>query len=140
MIKEFKEFLIKGNVMDMAVGFIFGAAFSTVVKSLVNNVIMPPIGLLLGKVDFSNLYIALDGEAYGSLKMAEEAGAPIIKYGVFINDVISFVILGFVVFMMIKMVNKLRREKEEEKQEEAPKKSDEVLLLEEIRDLLKSRA
>ena len=135
-VGEFKEFLVKGNVMDMAVGFIFGAAFSTVVKSLVNNVIMPPIGLLLGKVDFSQLFVALDGKTYESLKAAEEAGAPVIKYGVFINDIISFLILGFVIFMMIKTVNKLK--KEEPKEEEAPKKSDEVLLLEEIRDALKN--
>ncbi len=137
-VGEFKEFLIKGNVMDMAIGFIFGAAFSTVVKSLVNNVIMPPIGLLLGKVDFSQLFVALDGKTYASLKVAEAAGAPVIKYGVFINDVISFIILGFVIFMMIKTVNKLK--KDEPKEEEAPKKSDEVILLEEIRDALKSRS
>ena len=135
-VGEFKEFLIKGNVVDMAVGFIFGAAFSTVVKSLVNNIVMPPIGLLLGRVDFSALYIALDGKTYDSLKAAEEAGAPIIKYGVFINDLISFVILGLVIFVGIKAINKMKREDKEEK-EEAPKKSDEVVLLEEIRDLLK---
>ncbi len=135
-IGEFKEFLIKGNVMDMAVGFIFGAAFSTVVKSLVNNIIMPPIGMLMGKVDFSKLFVALDGKSYATLEAAEKANAPIIKYGVFINDVIGFVILGFVIFMMIKTVNKLKRE--EPKEEEAPKKSDEVVLLEEIRDALKN--
>ena len=134
-LNEFKAFLIKGNVMDMAVGFIFGAAFSTVVKSLVNNIVMPPIGMLMGKVDFSALYIALDGKTYDGLKAAEAASAPLIKYGVFINDVIGFVILGFVIFMMIKGVNKLQA-KEEEKKEEAPKKSDEVLLLEQIRDSL----
>ncbi len=136
-LNEFKAFLIKGNVMDMAVGFIFGAAFSTVVKSLVNNIVMPPIGMLMGKVDFSALYIALDGGNYESLKAAEEASAPLIKYGVFINDAISFVILGFVIFMMIKGVNKLQAKHEEEKQEEKPKKSDEVILLEQIRDALK---
>ncbi len=135
-INEFKTFLIKGNVMDMAVGFMFGAAFATVVKSLVNNIIMPPIGLLLGKVDFSALYISLDGTHYATLKAAEAASAPLIKYGVFINDVIGFVILGFVIFMMIKGVNKLQAKNEEEKKEEAPKKSDEVLLLEQIRDAL----
>ncbi len=135
MIKEFKEFLIKGNVMDMAVGFIFGAAFSTVVKSLVNNIVMPPIGMLMGKVDFSTLFVALDGKTYATLKAAEEASAPVIKYGIFINDIISFVILGFVIFVMVKTVNRLKRE---EPKEEAPKKSDEVVLLEEIRDALKS--
>ena len=134
-INEFKAFLVKGNVMDMAVGFMFGAAFSTVVKSLVNNIVMPPVGLLMGKVDFSSLYIALDGKHYSSLKVAEGASAPLIKYGVFINDVIGFIILGFVIFMMIKAVNKLQA-KEEEKEAESPKKSDEVVLLEQIRDSL----
>ncbi len=108
MLKEFKQFLISGNVVDMAVGFIFGAAFATVVKSMVNNVIMPPIGMLLGKVDFSQLFLALDGKEYASLEALEKAGAPAIKYGVFINDVISFVILGFVVFMFIKAYNKMK--------------------------------
>ncbi len=131
-VNEFKAFLIKGNVMDMAVGFIFGAAFATVVKSLVANIVMPPIGMLMGKVDFSSLYVALDGGAYETLKAAEEASAPIIKYGQFINDVIGFVILGFVIFMMIKMVSKLQA-KEEEKPKETPA---DIKLLEEIRDAL----
>ena len=112
MFNEFKKFLIKGNVVDMAVGFIFGAAFATVVKSMVNNVIMPPIGLLLGKVDFSQLFIALDGKEYTSLKALEKAGAPAIKYGAFVNDLVSFVILGFVVFMFIKAYNKLKEPEE----------------------------
>ena len=108
MFQEFKKFLIKGNMVDMAVGFIFGAAFATMVKSLVNNVIMPPVGKLLGNVDFSQLFIALDGKSYPSLEALEKAGAPAIKYGVFINDLISFVILGFVVFMFIKGYNRLK--------------------------------
>lgn len=107
MLKEFKNFLIKGNVVDMAVGFIFGAAFATVVKSLVTNIIMPPVGLLLGNVDFSSLFIALDGKSYASLVDLEKAGAPAIKLGVFFNDITSFIILGFVMFMMIKGYNKL---------------------------------
>ncbi|MDD2383883.1 MAG: large conductance mechanosensitive channel protein MscL [Sulfurospirillaceae bacterium] len=107
MLKEFKNFLIKGNVVDMAVGFIFGAAFATVVKSLVTNIIMPPVGLLLGNVDFSSLFIALDGKVYASLADLDKAGAPAIKLGVFFNDVTSFVILGFVMFMMIKGYSKL---------------------------------
>ena len=114
MFKEFKEFLIKGNMVDMAVGFIFGAAFATLVKSLVNNVIMPPVGKLLGNVDFSQLFIALDGKEYSSLKALEKAGAPAIKYGVFINDLISFIILGFVMFMFIKVYNKMKKEEPEE--------------------------
>jgi len=108
MLDEFKKFLIKGNMVDMAVGFIFGGAFATVVKSMVNNVVMPPVGKLLGNVDFSQLFIALDGKNYESLKALDKAGAPAIKYGLFINDVISFIILGFVVFMFIKAYNKLK--------------------------------
>ena len=112
MLKEFKNFLIKGNVVDMAVGFIFGAAFATVVKSLVTNIIMPPIGLLLGNVDFSSLFIALDGKAYASLADLDKAGAPAIKLGVFFNDMTSFVILGFVMFLMIKGYSKLMLKEE----------------------------
>lgn len=108
MFAEFKKFLITGNVIDMAVGFIFGAAFATVVKSLVSNIIMPPIGLLMGGVDFSSLFIALDGKEYASLAALDAAGAPAIKLGVFANDVISFTILGFVIFMMVKAYNKLK--------------------------------
>jgi len=107
MLKEFRNFLIKGNVVDMAVGFIFGAAFATIVKSLVSNVIMPPIGLLLGNVDFSSLFIALDGKTYASLAELEKAGAPAIKLGVFFNDLTSFIILGFVMFMMIKAYSRI---------------------------------
>ncbi len=112
MLKEFKNFLIKGNVIDMAVGFIFGAAFATIIKSLVTNIIMPPIGLLLGNVDFSSLFIALDGKSYASLVDLDKAGAPAIKLGLFINDAISFVILGFVMFVMIKTYNKLLKKEE----------------------------
>jgi len=114
MFGEFKKFLISGNVVDMAVGFIFGAAFATVVKSLVANIIMPPVGLLMGGVDFSSLFIALDGKEYVSLAALDAAGAPAIKFGVFINDVISFTILGFVMFMMVKAYNKLKAAQPEE--------------------------
>ncbi len=110
MLKEFRDFLIKGNVVDMAVGFIFGAAFATLVKSLVTNVIMPPVGLLMGRVDFSQLFISLDGNSYATLAELEKAGAPAIKLGVFMNDTISFIILGFVMFMFIKSYNKLKKE------------------------------
>lgn len=112
MLEEFKKFLIKGNMIDMAVGFIFGAAFATLVKSLVTNIIMPPIGLLLGRVDFSQLFIALDGKSYESMAALDKAGAPAIKYGVFVNDTISFLILGFVMFMMIKAYAKIKHEDE----------------------------
>lgn len=108
MLDEFKSFLIKGNAVDMAIGFIFGAAFATVVKSFVSNVVMPPLGMLLGKVDFSQLFVALDGKEYASLEALNKAGAPAIKFGLFINDLISFVILGFVIFMFIKGYNRLK--------------------------------
>ena len=112
MFSEFKKFLIKGNMVDMAVGFIFGGAFATVIKSMVDNIIMPPVGMLLGKVDFSQLFIALDGKEYASMAVLDKAGAPAIKYGAFVNDVISFVILGFVIFMFIKAYNKMKEPEE----------------------------
>jgi large conductance mechanosensitive channel len=113
MLKEFKEFLLKGNAVDMAVGFMFGAAFASIVKSLVENLIMPPIGLLMGGVDFSNKFFALDGNEYASLEELEKAGAPAIKYGLFANDAISFLILGFVIFMLVRTLNKIQKKKEE---------------------------
>jgi large conductance mechanosensitive channel len=113
MLDEFKKFLITGNVVDMAVGFIFGAAFATVVKSLVANIIMPPVGALMGGVDFSSLFIALDGNVYASLADLDKAGAPAIKYGVFINDTISFLILGFVMFVIVKAYNKMKKQEVE---------------------------
>ena len=106
MFKEFKEFAIRGNVMDMAVGIIIGAAFGTVVKSLVDDILMPPIGRALGHVDFTNLFIALNGESYSSLAAAKAAGAPTINYGVFINNVIAFLIVAFAVFLLVRMVNR----------------------------------
>lgn len=113
MFKEFKEFLIKGNMFDMVVGFIFGGAFATVVKSLVSNVVMPPIGQILGKVDFKNLFYALDGKEYASLKALEKAGVPAIKYGLFITDAISFTLLGLVMFIFVKVYNKMKKSKPE---------------------------
>jgi len=113
MLNEFKAFLIKGNMIDMAVGFIFGAAFATLVKSLVANVIMPPVGMLLGGVDFSQLFVALDGKEYATMEALDKAAAPAIKYGLFINDTISFIILGFVMFMGIRAYNKLKAEEPE---------------------------
>ena len=112
MLDEFKQFLIKGNMVDMAVGFIFGGAFATVVKSLVANVIMPPVGMLMGGVDFSQLFIALDGKDYATMEVLDKAAAPAIKYGQFINDTISFLILGFVMFMGIKAYNKMKEPEE----------------------------
>ena len=116
MFKEFKEFIMRGNVVDMAVGIIMGAAFGTIIKSLVADVIMPPIGLLLGGVDFSNLFIVLkDGtmaSPYASLANAQAAGAVTINYGTFLNTVISFLIVSVAIFMMIKGLNNLHRQKE----------------------------
>jgi len=116
MMKEFKEFAVKGNVVDMAVGIIIGAAFGTIVKSLVADVIMPPIGLLLGNVDFANLFVVLkQGAAAGpylTLKDAADAGAVTLNYGMFINTVISFVIVAFAVFMVIKNMNRMKRKEE----------------------------
>lgn len=124
MFKEFKEFIMRGNVLDMAVGIIIGSAFGAIVTSLVNDVIMPPVGLLLGKVDFANLYIDLTGGGYESLAAAKEAGAATINYGMFLNTIISFLIIAFVVFLMIKGVNRMRREKKEATAEPEPKVPD----------------
>ena len=137
MLKEFKEFALRGNVVDMAVGIIIGAAFSTIVKSLVDDIIMPPIGVVTGGVDFSNMFIPLNGEHYESLAQARQAGAPTLNFGVFINNVISFTIVAFVLFMVIKAMNQLRRKQEEEPASEPPP-SQEVQLLQQIRDALVS--
>ena len=110
MLKEFKEFAMRGNVVDLAVGVIIGAAFGTIVNSLVKDIIMPPIGLLLGGVDFSDLFINLSGGEYASLAEATAAGAATINYGVFINVVINFLIVAFVLFMVVKAMNRMKRE------------------------------
>ncbi|HER44145.1 MAG TPA: large conductance mechanosensitive channel protein MscL [Candidatus Eisenbacteria bacterium] len=116
MFKEFKEFAMRGNVVDMAVGIIIGAAFGTIVKSLVSDIIMPPIGLLLGNVDFTNLFVVLKQGAtpgpYASLADAQAAGAVSINYGFFINTIISFIIVAFAVFMIIRWINSLKRKEE----------------------------
>ena len=108
MWNEFKQFIARGNAFDLAVGVILGAAFGSIVSSLVNDIIMPPIGLLLGRVDFSNLYINLSGESYPSLAAAKEAGAATINYGSFINTVLNFLIVALVIFLMVKQVNRLK--------------------------------
>ena len=122
MLKEFRDFAMKGNVMDMAVGIIIGGAFGKIVSSLVNDVIMPPIGMLLGKVDFSNLFINLSGEHYASLADAKTAGAATVNYGLFLNTVIDFIIVAFAIFLMVKWINKMRAATEalEKKPEAAP--------------------
>ena len=145
MFKEFKEFAMKGNVVDMAVGIIIGAAFGTIVQSLVNDVIMPPVGLMLGDVDFSNLFAVLKEGAvagpYETLALAKEAGAVTISYGAFINTVISFLIVAFCVFLVIKGINNAKKAEEAEAEAPAapPEPSNEEKLLGEIRDLLSTR-
>lgn len=137
MLKEFKDFIARGNVMDMAVGIIMGAAFTAIVNSMVGDLIMPVIGVLTSGVDFADKFVALDGVAYASLKAAQDAGAPVLTYGVFINAVINFLIISFVVFMLVKGVNRLKRQAEEEKAATPPPAPPaEVALLSEIRDLL----
>jgi large conductance mechanosensitive channel len=136
MLKEFGEFIKRGNVLDLAVAVILGAAFGAIVKSFVDDIIMPPIGLLLGDVDFSNLYINLSGGAYESLAAAQEAGAATINYGLFFNTVINFLIVSFVIFLVIRQVNSMRKE-EKEASAEPPAPTTEEKLLMEIRDLLK---
>jgi len=113
MLKEFKEFAMRGNVLDMAVGIIIGAAFGKIVSSLVEDVLMPPIGLLLGKVDFSSLFINLSGQSYPSLEAAKAAGAATLNYGIFINAIINFLIVAFAIFLLIKQVNRFTAKKEE---------------------------
>ncbi len=136
MLEEFKKFVAKGNVFDMAVGIIMGAAFKDVVNAFTQGMMMPPIGELVGGVDFSNLFVTLGGGSYESLEAAEAAGAATIKYGAFINTALDFMIVAFAVFLLVKGVNSLK-EKEEEKPKEPPK---EEVLLTEIRDLLAQRA
>ncbi|MFP4343874.1 MAG: large-conductance mechanosensitive channel protein MscL [Anaerolineales bacterium] len=113
MWKDFKEFAMKGNVVDLAVGIIIGAAFNSIVNSLVEDIIMPPIGLLLQGVDFTNLFIDLSGEGYGTLAAAREAGAATINYGIFINNVLNFLIIALVVYLLVTWVNRVRRGEEE---------------------------
>ena len=109
-LDEFKEFAIKGNVLDMAIGVIIGSAFGKIVSSLLVDVLMPPIGLLMGNVDFSSLFVSLNGQSYPSLVAAKAAGAPTLNYGVFLNSVLDFVIVAFVIFMVIKQINRLKRQ------------------------------
>jgi large conductance mechanosensitive channel len=136
LMKEFKDFAVKGNAVDMAVGIIIGAAFGKIVSSLVNDVIMPPIGRLLGNVDFAGLFLNLGATAYTTLAEAKKAGAPTLNYGNFIQSVIDFLIVAWAIFLVVRVMNSFRK-KEEEKAAEPPKPSEEVLLLQEIRDTLK---
>jgi large conductance mechanosensitive channel len=108
MFREFKEFAMKGNVLDMAIGVIIGAAFGKIVTSFVNDVLMPPLGLLLGRMDFSNLFLNMSGTAYASLADAKKAGAATLNYGLFLNTIIDFAIVAFVIFLMVRQVNRMR--------------------------------
>jgi large conductance mechanosensitive channel len=135
MLKEFKEFAIKGNVVDMGIGIVIGAAFTSIVKSFVADIINPIIGAITGGIDFSNLFINLGAGEYASLAAAQEAGAPTINYGLFINAIISFLIVAWVMFMVIKGVNQMKRAEEAAPAAPAAPPKSEVLL-EEIRDLL----
>ncbi|MFO1385397.1 MAG: large conductance mechanosensitive channel protein MscL [Chitinivorax sp.] len=146
MLKEFKEFAMRGNVVDLAVGIIIGGAFGKIVDSLVKDVIMPPIGLVLGNVDFSNLFVVLKDGAkaagpYESLKAAQDAGAVSLNFGVFFNVVISFLIVAFAVFLLIKAINRMKREEAAAPAAAEPAPTpEEVVLLREIRDSLKNRS
>jgi len=110
MMQEFKEFAVKGNVVDLAVGVIIGGAFGKVVSSFVSDVVMPPIGMAMGKVNFTDLFIDLSGQGFTSLKAAKDAGAPVISYGIFINTIIDFIIIALVIFLVIKQINRMKKE------------------------------
>ncbi len=142
MLKEFKDFIMRGNVLDMAIGIVIGAAFGAVVKSFVNNILMPPIGLLMGGRDFSDLFLVLKAGAkpgpYPTLAAAKDAGAVVWPWGVFTNDVIAFLIIAFAIFLVVKGVNNMRK-KEEEAPAPPPQPSAEEKLLTEIRDLLANK-
>ena len=135
---EFREFAVKGNVVDMAVGIIIGAAFGKIVSSFVADLMMPPLGLLMGKVDFTNWFVSLSGGDFATLKAAKDAGAVTLNYGVFVNSIVSFLIVAFAIFMIVKLINSVRR-KEEAKPAAPPVPPRQEVLLEEIRDLLKQR-
>jgi large conductance mechanosensitive channel len=140
MLKEFKEFALKGNVMDMAVGIIIGAAFGKIIASLVGDVLMPVVGLFTGGIDVSQSYIVLGEGSYESLAAAQAAGAAVLKYGSFVMTVFDFVIIAFVIFMMIKGMNSLRRKEEKVEEAVPPPPPKEEVLLGEIRDLLAKRS
>jgi len=136
IIKEFKEFAVKGNVIDLAVGVIIGAAFGKIVSSLVNDIIMPPLGKVLNNVNFSELFVSLDGNHYTTLELAKTAGAPVVAYGNFIQNMLDFLIVAFVIFMMVKGINALKK-KEAAAPVAPPAPTTSEVLLTEIRDLLK---
>jgi len=139
MLQEFKKFAMRGNVIDMAVGIILGTAFGKIVTSFVNDILMPPIGLMLGGADFSNLFVVLGEGTFATVAEAQEAGVATVNYGLWINTVIDFVIVAFAIFLVVRQMNKLKK-KEEEKPAAPPEPPKQELLLTEIRDLLKHRS
>ena len=141
MLKEFRDFILRGNVLDLAVAVIIGGAFGAIVSSFVNDILMPPIGMLLGGVDFSNLFIDLSGRGYATLAAAQEAGAATLNYGLFLNHIINFLIVAFAIFMVLRSVKRMqaRVARKEEAPPAPPEPSAEEKLLTEIRDLLKNR-
>ncbi len=136
MLKEFKDFAMKGNVVDLAIGVIIGAAFGKIVTSLVEDVLMPPLGFVLGKVDFSSLFLQLSGTTVSSLAEAKKAGIPVIAYGNFLNQVVNFIFVAFAIFILIKQINRFRRE---EPAPPTPELSTQEKLLTEIRDLMQQK-
>ena len=139
-LKEFGDFIKRGNVVDMAVGVVIGGAFSSIVTSLVNDIIMPVVSLVTGGIDFSNWFVSLDGNTYTTLEKAQEAGAATLNYGNLISIILNFIIVAFCIFIVIKVMNKFTKKKDnKETKQEAPSKPDDVILLEEIRDLLKEK-
>jgi large conductance mechanosensitive channel len=136
MLKEFREFAMKGNVLDMAIGIIIGAAFGRIVSSFVADLLMPPISMLLGKVDFTNWFISLTGGAYDTLAAAKAAGAVTLNYGAFLNAVIDFLIVAFAIFLLVKQVNRLKKAEPPPPPAETPRQE---VLLGEIRDILAKR-
>jgi large conductance mechanosensitive channel len=139
MLEEFKKFAMRGNVIDLAVGIIIGAAFTAIVNSLVNDLLMPPLGLAIGGIDFSDFFITLKGAgSYTTLEQAKAAGAVTLNYGLFLNSIIKFVIVAFAVFILVKQINRLQRSEAEKPAPPAPPPQD-VVLLTEIRDILKAR-
>lgn len=138
-ISEFKAFAMRGNVIDLAVGVIIGGAFGKIVDSLVKDVMMPVIGRLIGGIDFSHFYLNLSSQTYDSLEAAEKAGAPLIKYGIFLNNAINFIIIAFAIFLLVKLVNRLHAAEKKEEPAAPAAEPEDVKLLREIRDALKER-
>jgi large conductance mechanosensitive channel len=139
MWREFEEFAMRGNVVDLAVGIILGAAFTTIVNSLVNDIIMPPLGLAIGGLDFSNFFVTLKGGSYPTLEAAKAAGAVTINYGLFLNAVLRFIIVAVAIFLLVKQINRLQRQEAAEAPPPPPEPPRQELLLAEIRDLLSAR-